>query len=229
MKFIESGDMLSLYINVNGHYPIQGLFNLLRDHLTDKFGSMELVDSKYRGLEIHVYGEDDKPLKSVYSLKNMIVIEQSKDVKVTLGSMAGETVGFLGNIDPTGVFSGISKVTDNVTKVVGLVKLFKSTRSTHGNIELIKPLGEEIEKLLNDPAIVSSYFSPEAISSVKKSKGVAIVLSLFLGILGIDRFYLGYIGMGILKLITFGLFGILWFIDLVRIIVGNLRPKDGSY
>ena len=62
-----------------------------------------------------------------------------------------------------------------------------------------------------------------------KSKTAAIVLSIFLGELGIDRFYLGYIGMGILKLCTGGLFGILWLIDLIRIITGGLKPKNGQY
>ena len=57
-----------------------------------------------------------------------------------------------------------------------------------------------------------------------KSKVVALILSIF----GIDRFYLGYIGTGILKLITCGGFGIWWLIDLIMIATGKLKPKDGS-
>ena len=60
-----------------------------------------------------------------------------------------------------------------------------------------------------------------------KSKVVALILSI-LGELGIDRFYLGYIGTGILKLITCGGFGIWWLIDLIMIATGKLKPKDGS-
>ena len=61
-----------------------------------------------------------------------------------------------------------------------------------------------------------------------KSKVVALILAIFLGELGIDRFYLGYIGTGILKLITCGGFGIWWLIDLIMIATGKLKPKDGS-
>ena len=61
-----------------------------------------------------------------------------------------------------------------------------------------------------------------------KSKVVALILSIFLGELGIDRFYLGYIGTGILKLITCGGFGIWWLIDLIMIATRKLKPKDGS-
>ena len=58
-----------------------------------------------------------------------------------------------------------------------------------------------------------------------KSKVVALILSIFLGELGIDRFYLGYIGTGILKLITCGGFGIWWLIDLIMIATGKLKYK----
>lgn len=46
-----------------------------------------------------------------------------------------------------------------------------------------------------------------------KDKGILIFLSTFFGFLGMDRFYRGQIGMGILKLITFGGFGIWSFVD----------------
>lgn len=52
----------------------------------------------------------------------------------------------------------------------------------------------------------------------KGKKWVAVLLlSIFLGGLGIDRFYMGYIGTGILKLITLGGLGIWWLIDLILI------------
>lgn len=43
---------------------------------------------------------------------------------------------------------------------------------------------------------------------------VALLLSIFTGSLGVDRFYLGDIGQGIGKLLTGGGCGIWWFIDL---------------
>ena len=59
-----------------------------------------------------------------------------------------------------------------------------------------------------------------------KSQIVALILCIFLGWLGIHRFYLGYTGLGILYLITGGLFGIGWLIDLILLIIPNgLTPK----
>jgi len=53
-------------------------------------------------------------------------------------------------------------------------------------------------------------------------------LSFFLGGLGVDRFYVGKIGTGILKLITAGCFGIWWLIDLIMILAGKFKDKDGN-
>lgn len=62
-----------------------------------------------------------------------------------------------------------------------------------------------------------------------KNKTTAIILSFFLGCIGADRFYLGYTGLGVLKLLTMGVFGIMWLIDFILIISGNLKPKNGDY
>ena len=62
----------------------------------------------------------------------------------------------------------------------------------------------------------------------KRSYMVALLLSIFVGSLGVDRFYLGYIGLGILKLITLGGCGIWWIIDLILIATKNLKDADGQ-
>lgn len=56
----------------------------------------------------------------------------------------------------------------------------------------------------------------------------AVLLSIFLGIFGADRFYLGYMAMGVIKMCTFGLMFIGYFIDMLLIITQTLIPIDGS-
>lgn len=53
--------------------------------------------------------------------------------------------------------------------------------------------------------------------SAKKDRNTILILSVLLGSWGIDRFMIGDIGMGILKLLTLGLCGILWLVDLFLI------------
>lgn len=51
-----------------------------------------------------------------------------------------------------------------------------------------------------------------------KNKWVAFLLCFFLGYLGVHKFYEGRVGMGILYLLTFGLFGIGWLIDCIALL-----------
>lgn len=55
----------------------------------------------------------------------------------------------------------------------------------------------------------------------------ALLLSLLLGGLGADRFYLGYTGLGIAKLLTLGGCGIWGLIDLIMIATGKMTDAEG--
>lgn len=62
-----------------------------------------------------------------------------------------------------------------------------------------------------------------------KSWIIALLLCIFLGYLGIHRFYPGYTTEGIIQLLTGGGCGIWALIDLIRIITRDLKPKNGDY
>ncbi|HYO49206.1 MAG TPA: TM2 domain-containing protein [Chloroflexia bacterium] len=54
-----------------------------------------------------------------------------------------------------------------------------------------------------------------------------LLLSLFVGALGVDRFYLGYTGLGVVKLLTCGGCGIWALIDLILIVMDKLPDAQG--
>ena len=74
-----------------------------------------------------------------------------------------------------------------------------------------------------------SWFPASQVPGVFSSRDwlTAVLLSLFVGTLGIDRFYLGYMGLGLLKLITLGGCGLWTLIDLVLIAIGSVPDADG--
>lgn len=106
-----------------------------------------------------------------------------------------------------------------------------------------KELKKDVKYVLKDIKKYSSTVSkasPEGTEAGDKSQLVALLLGIFLGGLGVHRFYLGYIGIGIAQLLMiilspFTLFisaavAFIWIlIDIIRIATGDLKPKNGEY
>ncbi len=61
-----------------------------------------------------------------------------------------------------------------------------------------------------------------------QNKSMMILISLFLGNLGVHRYMMGYSNWWV-QLITFGGFGIWSLIDLIRIIVDDMNMADGRH
>jgi hypothetical protein len=91
-------------------------------------------------------------------------------------------------------------------------KIVRKIQKTHGqNINI------NINTNSNEP----TYNNGKRI--VEKNFVLALLLSIFLGWLGIDRFYVHHVGLGLLKLFTVGGFGIWWIIDIVMFATKNVR------
>lgn len=62
---------------------------------------------------------------------------------------------------------------------------------------------------------------------MKKSFLITLLLAIFLGMFGAHRFYVGKVWTGIIYLLTAGIFGIGYIIDIVLIILGKFTDAKG--
>ena len=93
----------------------------------------------------------------------------------------------------------------------------------------------KLNELLRERVITQEEFDKQkekllnsnSLSSSQQDWLVALLLCFFIGIIGAHRFYVGKIGTGVFMVFTLGGLGIWTFIDLILIIVGKFKNKDG--
>jgi TM2 domain-containing membrane protein YozV len=132
------------------------------------------------------------------------------------------------NIATTPVTNSILLAQNAIAAKVNTMSDAQKTKATQRLDKLVKKHEQRQAKIANKN-VNKQTLSPENNMSGHKSQLLATLLAFFLGILGIHRFYLGYTLIGLIQLFTFGGFFIWFLIDLVRIIINDLRPIDGRY
>lgn len=83
---------------------------------------------------------------------------------------------------------------------------------------------------MSQPPNIAPYpptYGYEQAQQSNKSFLVTWLLSLLLGVFGVDRFYLGKVGTGVAKLITLGGLGIWALVDLILVLANRTRDKQG--
>ena len=97
---------------------------------------------------------------------------------------------------------------------------------------------DEIKKLndlLRDRVITQEEFDSQKeklLDSSTKTNSIdwlaLFLLTFFVGIFGVHRFYVGKIGTGVLMLITLGGLGVWFLVDLILVVTGQFTNKDGQ-
>lgn len=150
--------------------------------------------------------------------------------KLTVEQSENETNTVDNSFAPTVIDENITASADNNSVIIipshKTVSFSKNENTVTSKTNLTSETKTIIKK---DSKKNKKVNKKSATEGAGKSQLVALLLAIFVGVLGIHRFYLGYIGIGVIQLLTLGGCGVWALIDLIMIITGDLKPKGGSY
>ncbi len=89
--------------------------------------------------------------------------------------------------------------------------------------------GLEIDFSVEDGKAKDIFIVKNAVANGEgKSFLTTLILAIFLGYLGVHRFYTGHTGIGIIQLLTGGGCGIWALIDIIMIVSGSYKDAQGN-
>lgn len=147
-------------------------------------------------------------LEQEKTIENFVVNENAKEV--FLSSLSSSTKNIISN-----------KITRRIVNKAAAAAINYSANKKVNN-DLSASITKSTNKTFDAKTTKHS-------NSGGKSQVIALLLVILVGGIGIHRFYLGYTWQGIVQLLTLGGCGVWALIDLIRIITGDLKPKDGNY
>ena len=160
--------------------------------------------------------------KKVKAKSDVVAVAQNTDNVIVQSVKSTENTAMEASTVTTAVVSNNILAKNEVATVKNATQT--STRAVKSSTVVSKKAAVNAISNTNTKAVKKNADPGEG-----KSQLIALILCIFVGLLGIHRFYLGYTMEGVVQLLTAGGCGIWSLIDLVRIITGDLKPKDGDY